>query len=349
MIEPITESAEIVVSWTRANHTALAAALTDIRAQIERYLSDEPTTQPPAGPRGSLRLVDGNGQELPSSLDTLCRFFELSAMERDIVLLCLGMEVDSGFGELCARVHGKDDMSYPTLCMALKVFGERNWSVCSPHGALRRWNIIEVGQGKGRVFQPISLDERILDYLLDHHGMDTRLAGFIKPLPVPTDDAGTEPTQRDAVDRAARVLTQPRGAAATVAFLCGAEVVQSRTVAARACQRLGCALHVVSLDNLPRDPTILERFLRLWHREAILSQSVLLIERFRSGGVSAALSPALGQVLDQIEVPVLVSGPALPSSSERPLVRIDVPRAQRTEQAEPWSSALLGRADDGPG
>ena len=42
----------------------------------------------------------------PAALDTLCAAFGLSPFERDVLLLCAGMELDSAFPALCAAAQG---------------------------------------------------------------------------------------------------------------------------------------------------------------------------------------------------------------------------------------------------
>lgn len=333
------------LDWQRANQTILAAGVAEVRADMERFLAQQSNAavEPPPPP-SQLTLVDESGQPLTSTLDSLCRLFELTPLERKIVLLCLGVETDSRFASLCARVHGKDDMAYPTICLALRVFEETDWSVCSPHGALRKWDIIEVGQGKGRVFQPIALSERILDYLLDHPGIDQRLLGIVQPVNEPVNGASLSAEERALVhDVVAHMVQSTPAAASPVMQLCGGDALQNRKLAQVTATILGCELHALSLEYLPHDPVHLDRVLRLWEREAILGQSLLLVECFAPSRANYHPGPPLNWVLDRLRCPVLVSSQGPQLTKLRRLASATVPGRPRQQQASWWRAGMPGQ------
>jgi hypothetical protein len=287
-------------------------------------------------------LVDEDGAPVASSLEELGQRFELSEFERGLVVMCLAMETDARFAALCARAHGNAEMSYPTFSLGMRVFGSADWSVCSPHGALRRWSILEVGEGKGRVFQPLSLSERVLDFLLVNPGPDRRLLGtfnFLTDAPLP----GLITEQEAAVGEVmARLVEQSASSVPWVTQLCGPEAL----AAAAACVRMRCQLAVTSLDQLPRDPAPL---LRLWEREAILSQSVLLIEGDWTGAGPSGHAPTLDQVLDPLRCPVLVSGRVAAPIQTRFSVTVPIPRRGSDAELSGWASSasLFGSAAQG--
>src|SRR5207248_2505179 len=55
----------------------------------------------------------------PSALEQLCAAFSLSPFERDVLLLCAGVELDAAFAELCARAQTGARCTYPTVSLAL--------------------------------------------------------------------------------------------------------------------------------------------------------------------------------------------------------------------------------------
>jgi hypothetical protein len=339
------------LDWQRANQTILAAAVAEVRAELESFLVRQSKSgTEPLPPAPTLSLVDGSGRPLSSTLDSLCRMFELTPLERKIVLLCLGMETDSGFARLCARVHGNDEMAYPTVCLALRVFEGADWSVCSPHGALRKWEIIELGQGRGRVFQPIALSERILDYLLDHAGLDQRLLGIVQPLNEPVSGADLDPEERARVqDVVDQVVKSAAVEAGPVTQLCGSDPAQNRKLAQVAATVLGCELFAISLEHLPREPMLLERVVRLWEREAMLTQSMLLLEAFTSSRPGHVASPPMSWVLDRLRCPVLVSSATPQAGRLRRLHTVQVPDRRGQRNAGWWLSATADQelSDDG--
>ena len=55
----------------------------------------------------------------PYSLDILCSAFGMTSFERDILLLCAGIELESDFSSLCASAQGDHARRYPTFGLAL--------------------------------------------------------------------------------------------------------------------------------------------------------------------------------------------------------------------------------------
>ena len=55
----------------------------------------------------------------PSALERVCKMFRLSFFERDLLLLCAGMELNGDFVKLCATINGDSQRAYLTLSLAL--------------------------------------------------------------------------------------------------------------------------------------------------------------------------------------------------------------------------------------
>ena len=128
--------------WSEANQRYLTAALGLVREAVERHAarSDE-------APRGETTAESGLKAALedarhalpgPSALDTLCDAFDLSPFERDVLLLCAGMELDSRFATLCGAAQGDREQRYPTFSLALAALPDPHWSALAPEGTLRR-------------------------------------------------------------------------------------------------------------------------------------------------------------------------------------------------------------------
>ncbi|NEO28153.1 MAG: ATP-binding protein, partial [Kamptonema sp. SIO4C4] len=77
-------------------------------------------------------------------LDRLCQRFGLSAFERDVLLLCLGYEIEPAFARLFAQGHQDAQKDYPTLAFCLAVLPEPSWSILSPQSPLHAWQLIEL-------------------------------------------------------------------------------------------------------------------------------------------------------------------------------------------------------------
>jgi hypothetical protein len=119
----------------------------------------------------------------PPALEQLCTSFGLSSFERDVLLLCAGMELDASFPALCATAQGDPQRAFPTFSLALSTLNTPQWKALMPTSPLRRWRLIEVGTGSALTLSPLRIDERILHYLTGLQYLDERLAGIIEPLP----------------------------------------------------------------------------------------------------------------------------------------------------------------------
>ena len=107
--------------WTSLNQQHILAELARIRHLLEDRVE-------PDGP--SLETGDNIQAELPDAplaLSTLVERFGLTDFERDVLLLCAGVEMDSRFGPLCAAANGDLGQSYPTFSLALAVLENSHW------------------------------------------------------------------------------------------------------------------------------------------------------------------------------------------------------------------------------
>ena len=171
-------------SWQDANQRYLSAALATVRLKLERHTMEmgQPTEVSSSAPESDSLGAEMETMPLPPALETLCKVFGLSPFEREIVLLCAGVELDSSFARLCASVQGEPARTYPTFSLALAVLSEPHWSALAPNAPLRRWRLIEMRAGSTLSTSPLAIEERVLHYLLGVQHMDERLAGIIEPM-----------------------------------------------------------------------------------------------------------------------------------------------------------------------
>ena len=144
--------------WLAANQSHLAFVLATLRARIERRLQSAGATPRIAEP--TLHSVASDS--MPSSaLSLLCAKFGLSSFERDLILLCAGLELDSGFAALLLGA-GLPRVTFGT---ALSLLDDGHWSALLPTSALRCQGLIELDPHDSLTQAPLRLSERILHYL----------------------------------------------------------------------------------------------------------------------------------------------------------------------------------------
>ena len=164
------------------------AALARVRtalSQDEHALPKLSRRLRPAGARTrrTLRRRLRFGLPTPAALQILCTAFALSPFERDILLLCAGMELDASFPHRCAIAQGDPGRSYPTFALALSVLPDAHWSALSPDSPLRRFHLIQLA-GSSLTQSPLGIDESVLHYLAGAPCLDERLRGVVELMPV---------------------------------------------------------------------------------------------------------------------------------------------------------------------
>jgi ATPase family protein associated with various cellular activities (AAA)/winged helix domain-containing protein len=323
--------------WPEANQRYLMAAVGVAREMLEKLA-------PPSSPSGGVVSRRDALEEAaaampsPSALELLCTKFGLSEFERDLLLLCAGVELDSRFASLCARAQGDPAKLYPTFSLALAALPSAHWSAITPAAPLRRWRMIEVAHGSLMTLSALRIDERILHYLAGVQHLDERLSGLVEPL----GDAGElVPSHRALAERVAAAWSrQSAPAALPVIQLCGDDVADQRAVAVAACTGLGLRVGAMKAQSLPTAPGELDGLLRLWRREAILSGSALLLECHDVDANDAARAAALDRVIEGLSSPLLISGAERRRVRHATTLTLDVRRPTTPEQRTLWQQLL---------
>ena len=117
-------------TWEQINHRDLGVALARVRTALERYVQGERSVfEPPVESEAD----DGGNR---SALATLCAAFRLSPFERDLLVLCAGVELDASFAALCAEAQGDPQRVLPTFSLALAALPGAHWSALTPDAPL---------------------------------------------------------------------------------------------------------------------------------------------------------------------------------------------------------------------
>jgi hypothetical protein len=154
-------------TWSEANQRYLVAEF----ARLKLRLGAE------GDPQAVVRSIEEGRSAMPApaAIDALTDGFGLSGFERDILLLCAGVEMDAELARRCGDAHGYSQRCYATFGLALAVLENSHWTALAPVGPLRRWRLIEAEDAAGLVAGRLRIDERILHYLAGVNYHDTRL------------------------------------------------------------------------------------------------------------------------------------------------------------------------------
>lgn len=328
--EPASESAAVLPS------TSQSGSKPDRLAQTAAELADVESKAP-----------------APPALPMLAHRLGLSAFERDVLLLCAAMELDSSIGSLCAAAQADPSRPFPTFALALTLFDAPAWDVLSPERPLRYWRLIEINQPGGQPLTTSALraDERIVSYVKGLNYLDDRLAPLVGSLDVSPGTAALPPSQQTVADTISdRLKRLSAGENVPVIQLLGTDTSSKQLVAAQVAKTLGLLVYRLPLALLPTHAPELETFARLWQRESMLLPLALYLDGVAGDGETpqTGTSASLNRLLSRIGGIVFVdTRDVLPGVPENSL-RVEVAKPTPAEQKETWAAALGEAAEPTP-
>ncbi len=326
-------------TWLESNQRYLSAALQRVRSLLEAHAAGH-EAETETWTAGRWQAVSSEETPGPPALETICALFDLSPFERDILLLCAGMELDATFPALCAEAHQDPQQAYPTLALALAAFPEAHWSALNPGAPLRHWRLIEVGAGKSMVTSPLRIDERVLHFLTGVQHLDEHLVGFVRPV-VGINPGVLTPSHANLAEQIAAAWSQISGAGQIPAVqLCGQDAASRRAIAAVAAGRLGLNLFEMSVHVLPSAPPDLDILMRLWEREAALSNSALLLNCDDTDPADRVRENLIRRFIENVGGVLLIGSQERRQARYRPLISYDVVKPTSQEQRLLWEDVL---------
>ncbi len=329
--------------WRDANQAYLTASLALLKEALARHAearekrgaSSEP---PPCSPARQQLEEATEALTAPAALDTLCRSFGLSAFERDVLLLCAGVELEASFGSNLAAAQGDANAPRPTFGLALAALPDAHWSALLPSGPLRHWRLLQIGAGETLATSTLRIDERVLHYLTGLAHLDEHLVGFIEPAPAAP--AERVPSHECLVQKLAASWQSDDDVEMPVVELCGNDAGGKRAVASAATAMLGLKLYVMPAQVVPSTPHELDTLIRLWEREAALSRGALLVDCEDRAAVDAAREGVLDRFLERTGGILMLASPTRRPLRHRSTSIIDVNKPTAVEQRVLWSEDL---------
>ena len=333
------------LDWCESNQRYLMAAVARVSHALEWHRSEGAPKREEGNdrPASEQALLEARAlMPSPPALEVLCELFGLSAFERDVLLMSAAVELNADFAALCAAAQGDAARNYPTFSLALAALPEAHWSALIPAAPLRYWRLIEVGSGGVITLNPLRIDERILHYLTGVNCPDERLAVLFEPARAADEMAASHAAQARKI-----VLTLTRAAgnsALPLVQLCGSDNFSRRALAAAVCASLGLRLHVLSAALMPATAGELDALIRLWSREAVLTNTALLLDCDACDETDSPRGALMTRFIEQVRGLLIVSSRER-RSIERLTFTFDVARPTAGEQLEMWRTALGSSAD----
>ncbi len=327
--------------WQAANQRYLSAALSKVQETLQQYVAQlqgkEVNQSETAQGTGDLEAM---AEELPflPALKTLSDGFNLTPFEQEVLLLSAGVELSGTLAHLCATAQGNPQMTYPTFSLVLAAFPDADWGALAPVAPLRYWQLIEVDGKESLTQSRLRLDESVLHYLVGVPYLDERLQGLIEPLAVPLELPPShqllaqqmitfwQEGDDDSFWSIIQLLHEGEATARVAA-----------DIAAFACAELGIHLQSIQAADIPQTVAEREALARLWEREAILSNSALLVD---CGELIKEEMRAVISFMETVNTLLIVVGQTSFSLRRRPLVRLEVSPLSTEEQIGLWQQAL---------
>ncbi len=328
--------------WHELNYSYLVNAAQQVHQLLERHAAPAEAQSETA--TESILAAIAATMPAPPALEQLVAIFELSLFERDILLLCVAMELIPNFKLLCAKVQGNPELNYPTFGLAKTVFPSFNWGATKATATLLSWQLIEIKQGATRLESSLEINQRVFYYLLGESCVDAQLLGIINPLPLESTHHKLLPPSHQKI--ALDISSNRSGDIVPVVQLCGADLVDKRNIAAAASSLMGYSLDLISAIHLPSEPNQLYHLRRCIEREAILNNSIVLLECDEVSLKEPAREQAISLFIEGIGIKLIVSSRDRIPQKQRPLFTIDVPKLTKAEQRAIWQDVLGSAAEE---
>jgi hypothetical protein len=336
-------------SWAEANQACLVMEFAQLRRRMDAI-------DPQGSQSSSDPSIDDSQHQYstslnpPSAIDQIAEIFALSPFERQVLLLCAGIEMDSALAAQCSEALGfgrNDRRGAISFSLALAMLDDPHWSALAPSSPLRRFHLIELEPGHGLTSAPLRIDERILHYLAGVNQLDSRLEPLLRTRSHPDWIAEEQAALADEASRTVDIHSSE----SPLLHLCGDDPRGQEDVAVVIARNAGRELFILPIENigvisatssrLGHSETLsadqsesASQFLPLWTRESALLPAVLLVQ---CG--AAALSSQAKQLLERLPAPLIVASRD-PLILERRLMRIAVNKPQPASQKQLWTKAL---------
>jgi len=348
-------------TWTEDNSAYLSAALDWLRSRLQSSAREEDPMAKRAKKAGAAKNTGtsdpasekmkqlAESMDSPPALDALAAALEMSAFERDVLLLSAAPEFDGSIGLLYREAYLKLGLNpnhdAPSFALAMALFDQAAWDSLSPLRPLRYWHLLEIDQ---RGPQPLLLsalrvDERIVDFLRGLNRFDERLEQYVHPVST-VDDDGLSESQEKTAGLIARQFDPGRRQESTrVLQLLGPHHGTKLLVACNAARALNRQLCTMHPEALPAQVAEIELLCRLWQRENRLLSLMVLIEH--SSGNSAERRDAAAQHFIARAGGCILMDVREGAAASREVRSFEIEKPTRAEQLAAWLKAL-GKAEE---
>ncbi len=329
-------------AWVQINRDYLLASLRRVKA-ILRHNHPEKAE----GKETPEEVIEKASDELeqlrarcpgPTALDGLTETLGLSSFEKDLLVLCAGMELDHALAVLVASIQGMDTQRAPTFSLALATLPDPHWSALLPDGPLRHWRLIRLHQGTLLTQSALTIDESILHYLTGIQILDSDLQLYFHPeLSTPSLPGSHESLARQL---AHMLSTWNPAAPFPIIHLSGPDQADKIAIAQKTLLDAQWPMFRLALNLLPQNLSELQGIIRLWNRQTALQRVALYVDGESPEQKEPGYEEKLQFFLEEVQGIVLLGAETWTWELRRDVVEIPVEKPTRQEQEEAWNINL---------
>jgi hypothetical protein len=262
--------------WLELNRSYLMTSIKMAMDQLSFHFSEHADEKEFKIAEESMKLLEGirDNMHRKPNLDILVQQFQLSEFEKNILLVCAGVELSSEYSQIISKIQGSAEAVYPSFNLLLAGFCTSHWDAISPNSPLRKWDLIHFSAGTLLANQPMRIDEGILHYLTGFSFLEAPLSSVIKRNNEPYLVTGS---QQLVVDQIVKDYSR-NDQSEKLIELTGKDTKDKKAIAKSAAEQLGYTLYdlaSISLSQNPEDLAIMEK---CWNRQAILNRFALYID-----------------------------------------------------------------------
>ena len=330
--------------WYSVNQRLLIGAVDLVKLELKNYRSNLGEAEDFNYEGERQKLVEqyhsaSSQLSVPSPLETLCTAFGLTEFERDILLLAVGIELDSEFDALVKTLQGGNDFSMPTFSLALAVFPHAHWNGIIPTAPLRYWRLISVSHHQVITKSSFSIDEQVLNYLIGLPHLNETLTGLFRPI---SETSDLVPSHSSLVDQIHQMLLRNHEFSLPAIELYGDELKDKLQVASKLSAKNNMNLYTISLIAIPDNTKEIAELARLWNREVLMGRGALFIDCSENDLHDSGRLHKISQFCDEITGLLIIGCRQWSPALNRHKYSFTVSKPLPKEQADLWRQELGG-------
>lgn len=269
----------------------------------------------------------------------LAKQFHLSTFEIHVLLLCAAMVLDTRFDALLTSMGGENERLFPTFHLALSIFADANWLAVLPSSPLRNWHLLRLHDKQSPLTSRLSIDERILHFLLGFSYTDKRIAYTL-----------LQPHKLEHLSESQRLVAiqitnslkarSMNSTTSTIFWIHGKDHDARYSISNYISEQFNMKALYFSGSALPTLQQDLDFHICLIQREVILQNALLVIDYRNPSSLESNENENLLFILQRLHLPCLVLSDTPPITSYRGLISFILNYPDAQEQENYWTQFL---------